>query len=143
MKILIWILTLACLTWIGFTLSGCATGKGSSPPGPPTLAHRHGKRGHGPPPHAPAHGYRAKFDYYYYPDVFVYFDPSRRLYFYLEGDNWHVAASLPTYLRVRLGGYVTIQLDTDTPYVYFDEHRSNYPPGKWKGRKGGRKKGPN
>jgi hypothetical protein len=42
----------------------------------------------GPPPHAPAHGYRAKYSYRYYPSSYVYFDVSRKCYFYLDGDNW-------------------------------------------------------
>ncbi len=40
----------------------------------------------GPPPHAPAHGHRAKHAYYFYPEVYVYFDISRKVYFSLEGD---------------------------------------------------------
>ena len=35
----------------------------------------------GPPPHAPAHGHRAKYSYQYYPSCYVYFDISRRCYF--------------------------------------------------------------
>jgi len=57
----------------------------------------------GPPPHAPAHGYRAKHTYYYYPSAYVYFDISRKVYFYLEGDKWRMSVSLPHGLHVRLG----------------------------------------
>ena len=35
----------------------------------------------GPPPWAPAHGYRAKYQYYYYPSSYVYFDTKKKLYF--------------------------------------------------------------
>ena len=34
---------------------------------------KHAKKG-GPPPHAPAHGYRAKYTYRYYPSCSVYYD---------------------------------------------------------------------
>jgi len=89
----------------------------------------------GPPPHAPAHGYRAKYSYQYYPSCYVYFDVSRRCYFYLAGDVWKVSASLPLELRVQLGEYVSIEMDTDKPYTKFKDHREKYPPGQLKKKK--------
>ena len=53
---------------------------------------KHKKKG-GPPAHAPAHGYRAKHMYMYYPSRNVYKDTERGLYFYLKGDTWEVGAS--------------------------------------------------
>ena len=47
----------------------------------------------GPPAHAPAHGYRAKHRYKYYPSCSVYFDIGRSVYFYLEGDTSMWAAT--------------------------------------------------
>ena len=88
----------------------------------------------GPPAHAKAHGYRAKHSYRYYPGVSAYFDIGRKLYFYLEGDLWRAAVSLPTHLRVQLGDYVTIEMDSDKPYTAYDEHRRKYPPGQLKKR---------
>lgn len=86
----------------------------------------------GPPPHAPAHGYRAKHCYRYYPSCYVYFDVSRKCYFYLAGDGWKVSASLPGHMRVQLGDYVSIEMDTDRPYTQFEEHKKKYPPGQLK-----------
>ncbi len=86
----------------------------------------------GPPPHAPAHGYRAKYRYHYYPACAVYFDINRKLYFYLSGDNWRVSAELPSGLRVKLGELVTLELETDKPYLYYKEHQKKYPPGQAK-----------
>ena len=86
----------------------------------------------GPPPWAPAHGYRAKHAYHYYPDASVYFDISRKLYFYLEGDEWRAGVSLPGSLHVHLGDYVTIEMDSDKPYTHYNEHRAAYPPGQAK-----------
>jgi hypothetical protein len=83
-----------------------------------------------PPAHAPAHGYRAKHQYRYYPSRSVYFDTDRGLYFYLKGNNWEVGASLPTSLDVELGDSVSIELDTDKPYIYHADHVKKYPPGK-------------
>jgi len=89
----------------------------------------------GPPPWAPAHGYRAKNRYRYYPSFYVYFDVGRRLYFYLEGDSWRVSAHLPSGIHIEVANYVNIELDTDKPYEYFSEHRKKYPPGQAKKNK--------
>jgi len=93
------------------------------------------KRKGGPPPHAPAHGYRAKYSYRYYPSCYVYFDLSRKCYFYLDGDNWKVSVSLPLHMRVQLGDYVSIEMDTDRPYTKFKDHKKKYPPGQLKKNK--------
>lgn len=87
---------------------------------------------HGPPPHAPAHGYRAKYAYYYYPDAYVYYCTSRKQYFYLEGDRWVVTVSLPQRILVRLGTSVVIEMDSEKPYMQFSSHKKQYPPGKMK-----------
>ena len=84
----------------------------------------------GPPAHAPAHGYRAKQQYRYYPSSNVYQDPERGLYFYLKGDKWEVGASLPLPLREGLGESVTLELDTDKPNIHHAEHVKKYPPKK-------------
>jgi hypothetical protein len=80
----------------------------------------------GPPEHAKAHGYRAKHTYRYYPSAKAYYDVERRMYFYLEGNNWQVSASLPTNFALQLGNYVTIEMDSDKPYTQFDEHKGKY-----------------
>ena len=46
-----------------------------------------------------------------------------------------MSATLPTYYKAKLGGYVIINMDSDTPYIQFDEHKKQYPPGKWKKHK--------
>lgn len=89
----------------------------------------------GPPPHAPAHGYRAKYKYYYYPDAYVYFDISRGIYFYLEGETWVMSVSLPRRLRISLGDGVMIEMETDRPYTRFAYHKAKYPPGQLKKKK--------
>ncbi|MBW2411373.1 MAG: hypothetical protein JRF72_16370 [Deltaproteobacteria bacterium] len=91
---------------------------------------KHKKKG--PPAHAPAHGYRAKHQYRYYPAHKVYYDTGRRLYFYLKGDNWEVGASLPSHIRIGLGKSVSIELHTDKPYLHHAEHVKKYPPGQLK-----------
>lgn len=86
----------------------------------------------GPPPHAPAHGYRAKHTYHYYPDSQVYYDTGRGLYFYIEGGSWRVSATLPSSLHVGLGSHVAIDMYTDEPYLYSKDHKKKYPPGQMK-----------
>ena len=98
------------------------------------VGHKHKYKKKGPPTHAPAHGYRAKHQYRYYPSRSVYYDTGRRLYFYIKGDNWEVGASLPNQIRIGLGDSVNIELDTDKPYVYHSEHVKKYPPGQMKKR---------
>ena len=86
----------------------------------------------GPPPHAPAHGYRAKHEYRYFPTNRVYFDPHRKLYFYLKADSWNVATSLPQSISLTVENYVTLFMDNDKPYTQYEVHSRKYPPGQMK-----------
>jgi hypothetical protein len=106
-------------------------GKGSESGGQ-EKAHKH-KKG-GPPAHAPAHGYRAKHKYKYYPSNSVYYDTGRGLYFYLKGDNWEVGASLPSKLKAGLADSVTLELDTAKPYIHHAEHAVKYRPNTYKNK---------
>lgn len=101
------------------------------------VSKKHKKQG--PPAHAPAHGYRAKRQYRYYPSRSVYYDTGRGLYFYLKGENWEVGASLPGSLRVGLGDSVSIELETDKPYTHHAEHVKKYPPKQHKKKKKGKR----
>ncbi len=83
----------------------------------------------GPPAHAPAHGYRAKHQYRYYPECSIYQDTERGLYFYFEAGDWKVGVNLPDYFLMELGGSVSLELDTDRPYIYHADHVKEYPPG--------------
>ena len=85
------------------------------------------KEGGGPPSHAQAHGYRAKYSYRYYPTAGAYYDVQRKVYFYLEGSNWQMSVSLPSALKVQLGDSVSIEMDSDKPYTQFEQHKRTYP----------------
>ena len=96
---------------------------------------------HGPPPHAPAHGYRKKYSFRYYPSSHVYYDSNRKLYFYLENGKWQFGVSLPSSIHLKIGEAVAIEMGADMPYVEFETHKAKYPPkykkkgkgkGKWK-----------
>jgi hypothetical protein len=108
-------------------------------PKPQTSSGLYSQKKGGPPPHAPAHGYRAKHQYRYYPNCNVYHDAARGVYFYMQGDGWAVGASLPTDLLSNLGASVSLDLDTDKPYEYNAEHLSKYPKEKYKPAKSGKK----
>ena len=96
------------------------------------VKHKHKHKKKGPPAHAPAHGYRAKHQYRYYPSSSVYYDGDRKIYFYLKGDNWEVEATLPNSIRLKLGDYVSIEMNTDKPYTHYADHVKRYPPGQMK-----------
>ena len=123
------------LTGIGaLMLAGCTTdgrspnvGVGVSVGGgaPPVIVEA--PRG-GPPPWAPAHGRRAKeaYRYYYYPSSGVYVNVSTGSYFYMNGGSWQVAMTLPSTVVLDQGNYVSLELETDRPYIYYDEHKVKY-----------------
>lgn len=97
--------------------------------------------GAGPPPWAPAHGYRAKHRYHYYPSSYVYFDIDRKLYFYISAGQWRVGASLPGGISIEAGESVLLEMDTDTPYQYHTDVVKHYPPGQAKKMEKGNTKG--
>jgi hypothetical protein len=137
-------------------LAGCATdgrspnvGVGVSVGGgapPPVIVES--RRG-GPPPWAPAHGRRAKdaqYRYYYYPASGVYMNVSTGNYFYLNGGTWQVAMTLPSTVVLDSRNYVSLELETDRPFLYYNEHKMKFKGhsrsqgqdrgrGHWKGKK--------
>jgi outer membrane lipoprotein SlyB len=82
-----------------------------------------------PPPWAPAHGYRARHRYYYYPSSGVYFDAVRGLYFYSQDDIWHVSISLPRGVYIQKTEYIVLEMNTEKPYLFHSEIYKRYPPG--------------
>ncbi|MDI9309735.1 MAG: hypothetical protein QM535_05935 [Limnohabitans sp.] len=83
----------------------------------------------GPPPWAPAHGYRAKTRYVYFPDQNFYYDLNTRNYIYLSGPNWSISATLPKlFVGINLGKSSQVELDFagDRPYRYNGEHLVRY-----------------
>jgi hypothetical protein len=70
----------------------------SEPPPKPSPVYKKG----GPPPWAPAHGYRAKHKYRYYP------------------------------FRIDVNDYVTLEMESNKPYEYDRQVVKRYPPGQLK-----------
>ena len=94
---------------------------------PDTVAQ--GKK-NGPPPWAPAKGYRAKTRQIYFPEQNFYYDTQRGVYIYLNnGGNWEVNVKLPSiFAKIDLGSVakVELKLDTDFPQQYNAEHQMKY-----------------
>jgi hypothetical protein len=85
----------------------------------------------GPPPWAPAHGWRAKHHYTYYPEGEVYYAPDTRMWFWLDDGGWRSGISLPVAFQgYVVGNGVSIELDDERPYVehtYVVEHYGGRP----------------
>lgn len=102
----------------------------AKPPGgmPPGQAKKiAGGQQQGPPPWAPAHGQRAKYQYRYYPGSQVYYDLARHLYFWQVGGVWRQAPRLPEALLLITAGAVILDMMTAEPYVHQPEVERWYP----------------
>lgn len=97
------------------------------PPRPPEVVVIEEPTDKGPPPWAPAHGFRRNRAYYYYPGANVYYRPADRMWIYLDGRDWRVGVSLPTGLRVDFNRSVSLTMETDKPYEFHDHVRRHYP----------------
>lgn len=83
----------------------------------------------GPPPWAPAHGYRAKTRHVYFPDQNMYYDIQRGNYIYFRNGNWSISTRVPTlFVGVNLGRSTQIELDFygDRPQRYNYSHKTKY-----------------
>jgi hypothetical protein len=47
-------------------------------------------------------------------------------YFYLSGGTWQVAMTLPSTVGLDTSNYVSLELETDKPYLYYEEHKVKY-----------------
>ncbi|MES2863993.1 MAG: hypothetical protein V4666_07735 [Bacteroidota bacterium] len=82
-----------------------------------------------PPRWAPAHGYRAKTRYIYFPQHNFYYDIRTHNYLYLNGRNWSVSVAIPApFISINLGTSTQVQLDYygGYPYYYNYDHRVKY-----------------
>lgn len=83
----------------------------------------------GPPPWAPAHGYRAKTRHIYFPDQNMYYDIQRGTYIYFNNGKWSVSVKVPSiFVGINLGKSTQIELDFygDRPQRYNYSHKTKY-----------------
>jgi len=73
-------------------------------------------------------------DYYYLPDIDVYYYVPRHQYIYLSGGRWIFTASLPVRYRSYdiYSGYKVV-INEPRPYLHADVYRSRYAP--YRGRR--------
>lgn len=83
----------------------------------------------GPPPWAPAHGYRAKTRHIYFPDQNMYYDIQKGVYIYFNNGKWAVSVKVPSlFIGINLGRSTQIELDFygDSPQRYNYSHKTKY-----------------
>lgn len=88
-----------------------------------------GKAKGGPPPWAPAHGYRAKTRHIFFSDHNFYYDVQKGVYIYMNNGKWSIAVKLPTmFAKVDLNSAVKVELElnTDSPQKYNADHKEKY-----------------
>lgn len=106
------------------------------------------KKGGGPPPWAPAHGYRAKTRHIYFPEHNFYYDVQQGVYIYIDGGNWRIGAKLPSLfgnINLSASSKVELELNTSQPQAYNADHKVKYKandgPGGKKGKGKDKEKG--
>jgi hypothetical protein len=67
----------------------------------------------------------ASYSYVYYPDVEVYFEPHRHVYYWSEGGAWRSGPRVPPTIVLR--SHVTVNLDSPEPYRHHEEVRAQHP----------------
>ena len=67
----------------------------------------------------------ASYSYVYYPDVEVYFEPHRHVYFWADGGAWRSGPRVPQNIVLR--SHVTVDLDSPEPYRRHEEVRAKHP----------------
>jgi hypothetical protein len=77
------------------------------------------------------HGYArgpfgyATYSYEYYPDVEVYFEPHRHVYYWSDGGMWRSGPRVPQNIVLRSS--VRVDLDSPEPYRRHEEVRAKHP----------------
>ena len=85
--------------------------------------------GSGPPPWAPAHGYRAQTQHVYFPSLNIYFDVHRNVYYFLSGNKWIASPRVPIGIPLsllRLAPKVQLRDVTPAPYLFNNQHRVDF-----------------
>ncbi|PLX51273.1 MAG: hypothetical protein C0613_01375 [Desulfobulbaceae bacterium] len=118
-KIILLILLLVALS----ALSGCRRPPLPAP-GPVIIDDGHpGRR-----PHQRSRYYR----YRYFPAYEIYYDTSRRLYFYFSDGRWLSVRVLPRHYHIDARDYVIVELEGLKPHVHHRQMIKRYPPHKYR-----------
>ena len=68
------------------------------------------------------------YDYYYYPSVGVYFHFTTGHYYYHDHDRWIRTQVLPPHIHLDVHDRVKLRVESDKPYLKYQEHRRVYKP---------------
>jgi hypothetical protein len=79
----------------------------------------------------PEGGYRDRVEYYYYPDVEVYYDRRNSRYHWHDDSGWHYGHNVPSTYYLR--DHVNVYLEGDRPDRYHDRVYRRYPHDYWRG----------
>jgi len=69
-----------------------------------------------------------RYDYYYYPNVGVYFSLYSGDYFYRRDNHWVSVRVLPRHIHVDPRIRRTLVVHDDAPYRKYEQHRERYRP---------------
>ncbi|MFC6671792.1 hypothetical protein [Marinobacterium aestuariivivens] len=65
-------------------------------------------------------------DFYFYPNVGVYFSIRSGDYWYRPHGHWTRVRTLPSHIHLQPRHRVKLRLDHDRPYRHYDDHRRRY-----------------
>lgn len=76
----------------------------------------------GPPPWAPAHGYRHR--YIYFPQYACYYDNYYGIYYYKTGSFWYKTSLKPSFiLNISTAKKVELTIDNEEkPFRFYNKH---------------------
>jgi hypothetical protein len=70
---------------------------------------------------------RSEYDYYYYPESEVYFNPIGGVYWWTDGGTWVSGRELPPRIVVRNDERVSVRLHSERPWSEHEDVRRRYP----------------
>ncbi len=68
------------------------------------------------------------YRYRYFPGSQVYYDSSRRIYFYFSNNTWLSVPVLPPHIHLDMHNYVTVDLEGPKPHIHHKNVIKRYPP---------------
>ena len=82
----------------------------------------HGQMRYTTTPHQPVYYY----DYYYYPDVAIYYHVHTGYYFHFYNGSWRRTRQRPQYVRLDDRGRRSVVIREEVPYARHQEHRRQF-----------------
>lgn len=80
-----------------------------------------------PPPWEQDRGIGEEQHYYYYPQVKIYFNLERKVYYYFYEGQWQIASQLPNNVKLS-GRRVKLNIPGEEPYIWQPAVEERFPP---------------